>query len=33
LIFVDADVTGDKKADVLLTESPSSPLLLINTGK
>lgn len=31
--FFVGDVTGDRKADVLLTESPTQPQLLINTSK
>jgi hypothetical protein len=31
--FFVGDVTGDRKADVLVTESPTSPLLLVNTTR
>ena len=31
--FFVGDVTGDRKTDVLLTESPTQPQLLINTSK
>ncbi len=31
--FFVGDLTGDRKADVLVTESPTTPLLLINTNR
>ncbi len=31
--FFVGDITGDRKPDVLLTESPTIPLLLVNTSK